>query len=95
MTDPRDRHLYVGTDTKGGDHIYNTRSETVTVVDGAEITHRRDLAEHNITIDQYVRLVRDNAGELRGWADRQWVADDEDPMEQMVDEIISATANPA
>lgn len=85
-TDPRPDYLELGDDTDGASHVYRTTDETIHVVHDGDRVQRFDLNE--TSVDTYVKFVRDEV-EGREWATRKYLADDEDPMADLVDTIVT------
>lgn len=72
--DPRPRYILLGIDDSGCRHYYNTRTETIRVVDGRVQVARLDVAQR--PVDDYVKFVRDQL-DGREWADRRYRCADE------------------
>lgn len=86
-TDPRPGYIKLGDDTDGAFHIYRTTDETIHVVQNGERVQKFDL--NGRSVDDYVKFVRDDLDE-REWANRRYLADDEDPFAAFVGQIADA-----
>jgi hypothetical protein len=85
----RPDYMYVGTDTSGADHIFRTVDLTIFRInpETGRVVGRFSVPKGGI--DQYVAKVRD-AGR---WDTRNWVADDENPIQQMLTAIADSVTS--
>ena len=80
MAQVRDPYILLGTDTKGADHIYRTKDESVVVVQEDKSIDVYDLQGY--PIDHYVRYVRDGMDDL-DWESRRYITDDENVFDEL------------
>lgn len=67
-TDPRPRHIVLGTDGDGRHHHYISHTESIYVVDAGEVVHREDISTRHV--DEWMAYVEDRVA--GGWGERQY-----------------------
>lgn len=59
-TDPRPRHIVLGTDAAGRHHHYISHTECIYVVDGSDVVHREDITDRHV--DEWMAFVDQRVG---------------------------------
>ncbi|MEF8780793.1 MAG: hypothetical protein V5A46_08970 [Haloferacaceae archaeon] len=87
--DPRPAYIQLGEDTNDAFHVYRTTDETIHVVrDGKRV---QKFVLNGRSVDDYVKFVRDEV-DGRQWENRRYIADDEDPIAALIEDIVTEVA---
>lgn len=81
-------YIELDDDTDGASHVYRITDETIHVVQNSQPVQKFVL--NGRSVNDYVKFVRDEV-EGREWANRRYVADDEDPFAALVEQLADST----